>query len=94
VRATGPYTLSTPATLGDNGSIVTFQSNLSVPEGEVNGDEDGEISVELERNEEELTIGDGSTDGGSGDSMSSDGSGVETQSLREPVVAGDAARAA
>ena len=94
VRATGPYTVSTPATLGQNGSIVTFQSNLSVPEGEVNGDEDGEISVELERNEEELTIDDGSTDGGSGDSTSSDGSGVETQSLRKPVVAGDAARAA
>ena len=99
VRATGPYTVSTPATLGDNGSIVSYQSNLSVPEGEVNGDADGEISVELERNEEQLTIGggsgsDGSTDGGSGDSTSSDDSGGDTQSLREPAVAGDAARAA
>ena len=93
VRATGPYTVSTPATLGQNGSIVSYQSNLSVPEGEVNGDGDGEISVELERNEEELNIGGGSGDG-SGDSGSSDGSGGETQSLRDPVVAGDAARAA
>ncbi|GGJ01877.1 oligosaccharyl transferase [Halobellus salinus] len=99
VRATGPYTVSTPATLGNNGSIVSYRANLSVPEGEVNGDGDGEIGVELDRNEEELTIGggsggDGSTDGGSGDSTSADGSGSETQSLREPAVAGDAARAA
>jgi len=92
VRATGPYTVSTPATLGDNGSIVSYQSNLSVPEGEVNGDADGEIAVELERNEEELTIGGG--DGDSGDSGGSDASGGDTQSLREPAVAGDAARAA
>jgi dolichyl-diphosphooligosaccharide--protein glycosyltransferase len=82
VRATGPYTVSTPATLGNNGSIVSYQSNLSVPEGEVNGDADGEISVELERTEQELTLGGGGDSGG------------ETQSLQEPTVSGDAARAA
>ena len=82
VRATGPYTVSTPAKLGNNGSIVSYQANLSVPEGEVNGDADGEISVELERTEQELTLGGGGDSGG------------ETQSLQEPTVSGDAARAA
>jgi dolichyl-diphosphooligosaccharide--protein glycosyltransferase len=53
-----------------------------VPEGEVNGDADGEISVELERTEQELTLGGGGDSGG------------ETQSLQEPTVSGDAARAA
>jgi dolichyl-diphosphooligosaccharide--protein glycosyltransferase len=87
VRATSPYTVSTPATLGQNGSIVSYQSNLSVPEGQVNGDEDGTVSVELERNSQDLTLG-----GGSGDE--SDGSDSETQSaLREPVVVSGVARA-
>jgi dolichyl-diphosphooligosaccharide--protein glycosyltransferase len=88
VRATGPYTVSTPTTLGDNGSIVSYRSNLSVPEGQVNGDENGTVSVELERNTQELTIG-----GGSGDDGSGDDSGSDTQSeLRDPVAVGDAAR--
>jgi dolichyl-diphosphooligosaccharide--protein glycosyltransferase len=85
VRASGPYTVSTPTTLGDNGSIVSYRANLSVPEGQVNGDEDGTVSVELERNAQELTIGGGSDDSGSGS---------DTQSaLREPMAVGDGARA-
>ena len=74
---------ATPATLGDNGSIVSYRANLSVPEGEVNGDGDGTVSVELERNAQELSLGGG--DGGSDDG----GSGSETQSaLRDPEPAG------
>ena len=89
VRATGPYTIGTPGTLNETGSIVSYRSNLSVPEGQVNGDEDGTVSVELERNAQELTLG-----GGSGDDSGDDGSGSETQSsLREPAAVGDAARA-
>jgi dolichyl-diphosphooligosaccharide--protein glycosyltransferase len=90
VRATGPYTIGTPGTLNETGSIVSYRSNLSVPEGQVNGDENGTVSVELERNSQELTLGGGSGDGESGD----DSSGSETQSaLREPATVGDAARA-
>jgi dolichyl-diphosphooligosaccharide--protein glycosyltransferase len=89
VRATSPYVLSTPAALGDNGSIVTYRANLSVPEGQVNGDESGTVSVELERNAEELSLG-----GGSGGERSDDESGSGTQStLHDPAVVGEAARA-
>ncbi|WP_336024865.1 oligosaccharyl transferase, archaeosortase A system-associated [Halobellus salinisoli] len=105
VRATGPYTISSPGEF-ENGSIVTYQSNLSVSEGDVNGAEDGTTSVELERNEQELQIGggsgdDGSTDDGSSDS-STDGSGStddssgstdETQRLTASTVETDVARA-
>ncbi|MGQ4554914.1 oligosaccharyl transferase, archaeosortase A system-associated [Halobellus sp. GM3] len=104
VRATGPYTLSTSPTITDNGSLVTYQSDLSVSEGAVNGDADGTLSVELERSEQELQIGGssggdgsessesagGSTDDGSTD----DGSTDDTQSaLRGSAVAIDSARA-
>jgi len=89
VRATRPYTIGTPGTLNETGSIVSYRSNLSVPEGQVNGDEDGTVTVELERNAQELTLG-----GGSGDDSGDDGSGSETQSsLREPAAVGDVARA-
>jgi dolichyl-diphosphooligosaccharide--protein glycosyltransferase len=84
VRATGPYTVGTPATLNETGSIVSFRANLSVPEGQVNGDEDGTVTVELERNSQELTLGSGSSD---------DDSGSDTQSaVRAPMVTTDAAR--
>jgi len=83
VRATGPYTIATSPTVGDNGSLVYYESNLSVSEGDVNGAEDGTTSVELERTEQSLQIGggssddgstdDGSTDDGSSDSGSTDG---------------------
>ncbi|WP_049986254.1 oligosaccharyl transferase, archaeosortase A system-associated [Halobellus rufus] len=98
VRATGPYTISAPGEF-ENGSIVTYQSNLSVSEGDVNGAEDGNLSVELERTEQELQIGggsgdDGSTDDGSTDGSTNDGSTDETQSsLRSSGMAIDAARA-
>jgi dolichyl-diphosphooligosaccharide--protein glycosyltransferase len=89
VRATSPYVVSTPAALGDNGSIVTYRANLSVPEGQVNGDESGTVSVELERNAEELSLG-----GGSGGEGSDDESSSETQStLHDPAVVGEAVRA-
>ena len=103
VRATGPYTLSTSPSF-QNGSIVSYQSNLTVSEGDVNGDQDGTVSVELERTEQEFTIGGGSSgsDSGetSGDESTSDGStsdsstsDTSTQSLRSSAVALDAARA-
>jgi dolichyl-diphosphooligosaccharide--protein glycosyltransferase len=70
VRATGPYTLSTGASINDSGYIVNHRSNLSVAEGDVNGAQDGDLSVELERTSQRLEL----NTGGSSDSGSSDGS--------------------
>jgi len=107
VRATGPYTVSSPASF-QNGSIVNYQANLSVAEGDVNGDEDGTVSVELERNEQQLQIGggsdgdsasaststDGTTDGsGSTDGTSGDSSSDTQSSLHAPTVETGVARA-
>ncbi|QCC46938.1 oligosaccharyl transferase, archaeosortase A system-associated [Halobellus limi] len=97
VRATSPYTISSPGTF-ENGSIVTYQSNLSVSEGDVNGDDDGTVSVELERTEQELQIGGGSGDSEStdesGSTDGSDGSTSDTQSsLSDSAVQTDVARA-
>jgi dolichyl-diphosphooligosaccharide--protein glycosyltransferase len=89
VRATGPYAIGTPATLNETGSIVSYRSNVSVPEGQVNGDKDGIVSVELERNAENLAIG-----GGSGADSSDSGSDSDAQSsLRDPAVSVSVARA-
>jgi dolichyl-diphosphooligosaccharide--protein glycosyltransferase len=99
VRATGPYTIGTPASLNETGSIVSYRANVSVPEGQVNGDGDGTVSVELERNAQELALGGGSDDSGSDDGSGSDGgsgdgSGSDAQpTLRDPAVVIDAARA-
>ncbi|MFD1685871.1 oligosaccharyl transferase, archaeosortase A system-associated [Halobellus litoreus] len=107
VRSTGPYTISSPASF-QNGSIVNYQANLSVAEGDVNGDEDGAVSVELERNEQQLQIGggsdgdsasaststDGTTDGsGSTDGTSGDSSSDTQSSLHAPTVETGVARA-
>ncbi|WP_256545648.1 oligosaccharyl transferase, archaeosortase A system-associated [Halobellus inordinatus] len=102
VRATGPYTLSTPAAF-DNGTITSYQANLSVSEGQVNGDEDGTLSVELEENAQELNIG-GSSDSGSssGDTSGTSESGTDStsgdsastqSSLSASTIESDAARA-
>ncbi|MFC6875022.1 oligosaccharyl transferase, archaeosortase A system-associated [Halobellus marinus] len=97
VRATGPYTVSTPGSLNESGYIVTYQSNLSVSEGDVNGDQDGSVEVELERNAQQLQIGGSSGGDGSSESTtdgSNDGSGGDTQSsLRSSAIGVDAARA-
>ncbi|WP_144903922.1 oligosaccharyl transferase, archaeosortase A system-associated [Halobellus captivus] len=77
VRATGPYTVATSPTLSDNGTLVSYQSNLSVSEGDVNGDGDGTVSVELEQSEQELNIGGGSGDDGSTDESTTDGSSTD-----------------
>jgi len=101
VRATGPYTLSTPGSF-ENGSVVYHQSNLTVSEGDVNGDGDGTVSVELERKSQQLTIGGSSgsdsgsgSDGSTSDGSTSGGSGSDTstQSLSSAGVAADVARA-
>ncbi|WP_311172583.1 oligosaccharyl transferase, archaeosortase A system-associated [Halobellus ordinarius] len=93
VRATGPYTVSTPGSLNESGYIVTFQSNLSVSEGQVNGDQDGTVEVELDRNAQQLQLGSGSG-GDSGEDSTTDGSTDDTQSsLRDPAITADSARA-
>jgi dolichyl-diphosphooligosaccharide--protein glycosyltransferase len=107
VRSTGPYTISSPASF-QNGSIVNYQANLSVAEGDVNGDEEGAVSVELERNEQQLQIGggsdgdsasaststDGTTDGsGSTDGTSGDSSSDTQSSLHAPTLETGVARA-
>ena len=102
VRATGPYTLSTPATF-ENGTITSYQANLSVSEGQVNGDQEGTLNVELEENAQELNIG-GSSDSGSssGDTSGTSESGTDStsgdstatqSSLSASTVESDAARA-
>ncbi|MFB6114203.1 MAG: oligosaccharyl transferase, archaeosortase A system-associated [Halodesulfurarchaeum sp.] len=49
VRATGPYTFSTPATLGENMTIVRWDANVSVPEAKVIGEDPKPIQVSLDR---------------------------------------------
>ncbi|SFR41326.1 oligosaccharyl transferase, archaeosortase A system-associated [Halogeometricum limi] len=83
VRATGPYTISTAASLNESGYIVSDRANLSVSEGQVNGAESGDLSVELERNAQKLELNTGS-------SSSSDGEGDEG-STSSSVVAPDSA---
>ncbi|SFG17772.1 dolichyl-diphosphooligosaccharide--protein glycosyltransferase [Halopelagius inordinatus] len=72
VRAAGPYTISSGASLNESGYVVSQQANLSVEEGQVNGAEDGNVSVELERSAEQLEINSGSSDSGSESSGESD----------------------
>ena len=68
VRATGPYTIATGGQLVEvNGSagVESYQANLTVPEGQVNGDQQGPLEVTLERRTAELQLGD--VDGGAVD---------------------------
>jgi dolichyl-diphosphooligosaccharide--protein glycosyltransferase len=61
VRATGPYTISTPGELVElNGSagVEQYRSNLTVSEGQVNGDQGGTVDVTLERETNELSFSD------------------------------------
>jgi dolichyl-diphosphooligosaccharide--protein glycosyltransferase len=53
---TGHYVLRTPSRLNSSGYIVQYGGNLTVPEGEVNGAEDGEIEVALERRTQQLNL--------------------------------------
>jgi hypothetical protein len=66
VHANDSYTISSAPSFNESGYVVSYQANVSVPEGLVNGDESGAIDVELNRNAQELSIG------GSGSSSSSD----------------------
>jgi dolichyl-diphosphooligosaccharide--protein glycosyltransferase len=61
VRATGPYTISTPGELVEvdgNASVEQFRTTVNVSEGRVNGDRQGALQVTLERRVEELTFSD------------------------------------
>jgi dolichyl-diphosphooligosaccharide--protein glycosyltransferase len=61
VRATGPYTISTPSELVEvdgNASVEQFRTTVNVSEGRVNGDRQGALQVTLERQVEELTFSD------------------------------------
>jgi dolichyl-diphosphooligosaccharide--protein glycosyltransferase len=61
VRATGPYTVSTPAELVEvdgNASVEQYRATADVSEGRVNGDRDGPVEVTLERNVTALTLSD------------------------------------
>ncbi|QIB74238.1 oligosaccharyl transferase, archaeosortase A system-associated [Halogeometricum borinquense] len=82
VRATGPYTISSGASLNESGYIVGYQSNLSVSEGQVNGDKAGDISVELQRTAQklELTTGQSSDSSDSSDSSESSDSSDTSES--------------
>jgi dolichyl-diphosphooligosaccharide--protein glycosyltransferase len=73
VRATGPYTLRTSASMNESGYVVSHGANVTVDEGLVNGDQDGSKEVTLQRRAQKLQI---QKSDGSGDSSgdSSDGS--------------------
>jgi dolichyl-diphosphooligosaccharide--protein glycosyltransferase len=48
VRATGPYNVSTGLTTNETGALLQYGGQFEVSEGQVNGAEDGTVSVELE----------------------------------------------
>jgi dolichyl-diphosphooligosaccharide--protein glycosyltransferase len=48
VRATGPYNVSTGLTQNESGAVVQYGAQFDVSEGQVNGAEDGSVTVELE----------------------------------------------
>ncbi|WP_152040967.1 oligosaccharyl transferase, archaeosortase A system-associated [Salinigranum salinum] len=61
VRATGPYTVSTPGELVEvdgNASVEQYRATVDVSEGRVNGDREGPVEVTLERNVTALTFSD------------------------------------
>jgi dolichyl-diphosphooligosaccharide--protein glycosyltransferase len=65
VRATGPYNLTTGGELVEiNGSagVEEYRATLDVPEGRVNGDQSEPLEVTLERQTQELTLGDAEAD--------------------------------
>ncbi|WP_380677006.1 oligosaccharyl transferase, archaeosortase A system-associated [Salinigranum sp. GCM10025319] len=73
VRATGPYTIDTPGQLTQiNGSpgVEQYRANLTVSEGQVNGDREEPVEVTLERSTSTLTFGD--VEGSSVDADGSD----------------------
>ncbi|RDI70448.1 oligosaccharyl transferase, archaeosortase A system-associated [Halopelagius longus] len=82
VRANGSYTISAGTSLNESGYVVSQRANLSVEEGQVNGAEDGNLSVELQRSAQQLQIGSGSSDsGGDSNGGSSDSGSSEQSSL-------------
>jgi dolichyl-diphosphooligosaccharide--protein glycosyltransferase len=48
VRATGAYNVSTGLTQNESGAVVQYGAQFDVSEGQVNGAEDGSVTVELE----------------------------------------------
>ncbi|MDS0292771.1 oligosaccharyl transferase, archaeosortase A system-associated [Halogeometricum luteum] len=77
VRAAGPYTISTGASVNESGYVVRESANLSVPEGQVNGAQNDTLTVELERSAQQLQT---QTSNGSSNSSASGDSGATTQS--------------
>jgi dolichyl-diphosphooligosaccharide--protein glycosyltransferase len=49
IRATGPYTFSTGLTADENMTISRYTASANVTEGQVVGEEDAPVSVDLER---------------------------------------------
>jgi|APHM01.1.fsa_nt_gi Uncharacterized membrane protein, required for N-linked glycosylation len=95
VHANDSYTISSAPSFNQSGYVVSYQANVSVPEGLVNGDQSGAIDAELERNARELSIGGsgsssnsesdsetvtGDDASGSGESSSSDGDSTDSSS--------------
>jgi dolichyl-diphosphooligosaccharide--protein glycosyltransferase len=77
VRATGPYTVSTPGELVEidgNASVEQYRATVDVSEGQVNGDREGPIDVTLERETSELTLGAVDGEGEVGESANQRGS--------------------
>ncbi|MDS0298843.1 oligosaccharyl transferase, archaeosortase A system-associated [Halogeometricum sp. S1BR25-6] len=81
VRAAGPYTISTGASVNESGYVVRESANLSVPEGQVNGAQNDTLTVELERSAQQLqTQTSNSSSGASGNASASGASETATES--------------
>ncbi|ELZ26383.1 hypothetical protein C474_19584 [Halogeometricum pallidum JCM 14848] len=89
VRAAGPYTVSTGASVNESGYIVRQSANLSVPEGQVNGAENDTLTVELERNAQQLQTQ--TSNNSSGASSNASASGTSGTSAESGGTSSDAA---
>jgi dolichyl-diphosphooligosaccharide--protein glycosyltransferase len=78
VRATGPYTISTPGS--SNGThYVSYTATANVSEGAVNGESDETVQVELTKSTQQLIQPNGNDGGsGSGGDGATDGDGGST----------------
>jgi dolichyl-diphosphooligosaccharide--protein glycosyltransferase len=93
VRATGPYEISTGGRLVEvNGSagVESYRANLSVPEGQVNGDQQGTLDVTLEQSTTEIQLGDVDGDAVGGAATTSTAASASEPASSEPSTSASA----
>ncbi|MFC5365594.1 oligosaccharyl transferase, archaeosortase A system-associated [Salinirubrum litoreum] len=79
VRATGSYNVSTGLTQNESGAVVQYGAQFDVSEGQVNGAEDGPVTVELDS----ATLRPAPSDGSSGTETGSE-NGTNSTALTTP----------